>query len=186
VKAFIKSNLKILLSSLGLFKKQINPKLKNTLGELIHIPEGCTILAPENITFGANVGIGTYSFFTAAGGRISIGNNTGFNRNVHINAAVCGEIAIGNDCLIGPNVVMRTADHRFDDITKPIRSQGHICNNIHIEDDVWIGANAVIVGGVSIGKGAVIGAGSVVTKDIPPFAVAVGVPARVIKYRGNN
>ena len=126
MKAFIKSKLKFLASSLGLFKKQIDPKLKNTSGELIRIPEGCTILAPENITFGTDVGIGTSSFFAAEGGKITVGNNTGFNRNVHINAAVCGEIKIGNDCLIGPNVVMRTADHRFDDITKPIRLQGHI------------------------------------------------------------
>lgn len=147
---------------------------------------GCEFLGPESMHFGKNVGIGSNSFFSAEKGKIVVGNNTSFNRNVHINASVCGEIIIGDLCLIGPNVVMRTADHRFDDITIPIRQQGHYCQNIIIEDDVWIGANVVIVGGVTIGKGAVIGAGAVVTKNIPSLAIALGVPARIVKYRGNH
>jgi galactoside O-acetyltransferase len=135
------------------------------------------------MTFGDGVSIGSKSFFASDMGKICIGANTGFNRNVHINASVGGEISIGTDCLIGPNVVMRTAGHRFQNLEIPIRKQGHVIKDITINDNVWIGSNAVILGGVVIGKGAVIGAGAVVTKDVPPFAVVGGVPARILKYR---
>ena len=92
-------------------------------------------------------------------------------------------IKIGKLCLIGPGVVMRTSQHRFDEPYLPIRQQGHDVADIFIEDNVWIGAHAVILGGVRIRSGAVIGAGAVVNKDIPAMAVAVGVPAKVIKFR---
>ena len=151
----------------------------------IHIGVGCEFITPNSISFEGSVSIGGNAFFTAEGGFIVVGNNTAFNMNVHINASVGGEIRIGESCLIGPNVVMRTAGHRYDDPNLLIRQQGHFIGDIHIEDDVWIGANAVILGGVHIGTGAVIGAGAVVAKDVPSRAIAVGVPARVIKYRGN-
>ena len=147
------------------------------------IENGCVFYGLENIFFDTNVSIGRNSLFSGEGGEIKVGKNTSFNTGVHINAAVCGKINIGNNCLIGPNVIMRTANHIFAKIDKPIRLQGHKCENILIEDDVWIGANVVITGGVSIGKGCVIGAGSVVTKNIPEYYIAVGVPARVIKTR---
>lgn len=153
-------------------------------GGKLRIGVGCEFLSPQTMSFDSMVGIGRNSFFTAEGGAIFVGCNSTFNTNVHINAAVGGEIHIGKECLIGPNVVMRTAGHRYDDLHVFIRQQGHAPLDIHIDDDVWIGANAAILGGVHIGKGAVIGAGAVVTKDVPPLAVAVGVPARVIKIRG--
>jgi acetyltransferase-like isoleucine patch superfamily enzyme len=81
---------------------------------------------------------------------------------------------------------MRTAGHRYDIPNTFMRFQGHIPLDIHIDDDVWIGANAVILGGVRIGKGAIIGAGAVVTKDVPEMAIAVGVPAKVTKYRNQD
>jgi acetyltransferase-like isoleucine patch superfamily enzyme len=65
----------------------------------------------------------------------------------------------------------------------PIQTQGHVAKSIEIGDDVWIGANVVVLGGVRIGRGAVIGAGAVVTRDIPEFAIAVGVPARPVGSR---
>jgi galactoside O-acetyltransferase len=147
---------------------------------------GCEFLAPQAILLEDFVSIGKYSFFTAENGSIKVGFQTSFNINVHINSSVGGEILIGNNCLIGPNVVMRTAGHRFEDVNTFIRKQGHVIGNIHIDDDVWIGSNAVIIGGVHIGKGAIIGAGAVVTKNIPSMGIAVGVPAKVIKYRGQK
>lgn len=158
--------------------------LRRKFGVLIL--DGCVMQGADTMSFGANVSIGSISFFSAENGKITVGSKTSFNRNVHINASVCGEIKIGDNCLFGPNVVLRTADHRFENADIPIREQGHICKNITIEDDVWIGANVVVVGGVSIGQGAVVGAGAVVTKDISAFAVVGGVPARLIKYRNSS
>ena len=152
----------------------------------VSIGTGCEFVCPERIRFEGAVGIGNGSFFTAEGGYISVGNNTAFNMRVQINASVAGRIRIGESCLIGPNVVMRTAGHRYDDPAVPIRRQGHVSGDILIDDDVWIGANAVVLGGVHIGKGAVIGAGSVVTKDVPSMAVAAGAPAKAIRYRGGE
>jgi len=79
-----------------------------------------------------------------------------------------------------------TENHNFRDSTRLIREQGVTYKGIVIEDDVWIGSKATIVDGVTIGQGAVIGAGSVVTKSIPAYAIAVGVPARVIGTRGED
>jgi len=169
-----------LSSVLGTEPKEVK-FLRRKYGVLIL--EGCVMEGTDSMSFGANVSIGSMSFFSAENGKITVGSKTSFNRNVHINASVCGEIKIGDNCLFGPSVVLRTADHRFDKVNIPIREQGHICKNITIEDDVWIGANVVVVGGVSIGRGAVVGAGAVVTKDVPAFAVVGGVPARLIKYR---
>jgi len=84
---------------------------------------------------------------------------------------------------IAPYVIFNSVDHEFSNREIPIRSQGYIAGKITIEDDVWIGAHVVINKGITIGKGSVIGAGSVVTKDIPCYSIAVGVPCRIIKER---
>lgn len=151
--------------------------------EKVSIGTGCEFLSPQTMRFGGLVSIGRNSFFSAEGGAILIGTKTSFNSNVHINSSVGGTIRIGESCLIGPNVIMRTAGHRFDDPGVPIRQQGHIVGDIIIEDNVWIGASAVVLGGVRIGAGALIGAGAVVNRDIAAMAIAVGVPAKVVKFR---
>ena len=94
-----------------------------------------------------------------------------------------GQIRIGNDVRIAPHVMMIAANHVFDDPDRPIREQGLDRGPIVIEDDVWIGGRVNVTAGVTIGRGSVIGAGAVVTRDIPPYSVAVGVPAKVIKSR---
>ncbi len=144
---------------------------------------GCRFKATENIYLGRFVSCGTGGFFAATDGRIEIGDRVAFNTNVHINAEVGGRISIGNDCLIGPNVVLRTANHRFERSDIPIREQGHILGDLFIDDDVWLGANVVVIGGVRIGRGVVVAAGAVVTRDVPPMVVVGGVPAKVIKTR---
>jgi galactoside O-acetyltransferase len=78
---------------------------------------------------------------------------------------------------------MRTADHDFSRTDMPMQNQGHHHGDIVIEDDVWIGANTVVLKGVHIGRGAIIGAGAVVTKNIPSMAIAVGIPAKPLRYR---
>jgi galactoside O-acetyltransferase len=105
-------------------------------------------------------------------GECTIGPDTSLNNNVQLGANG-GKISIGSGVLIGPNCVLRAADHIFEDLTRPIRDQGHIFGEIIIEDDVWIGANAVVTRNVRIGRGAIVGAGAVVTRDVPPLAIAV-------------
>ena len=113
--------------------------------------------------------------------RLKIGNNVAINNDVWINAA--GNVEIGNNTLIGPKVVIHSANHKFDQLDIPIRTQGHVMKEVIIEEDIWIGAAAIILPGVKIGKGSVIAAGAVVTKDVPPFSIAMGVPAQVKKSR---
>lgn len=155
-------------------------------GKGARFARGCILLKPKWIYLGAGSSVGARCFFAADGGVIRIGDNVRFNINCHINASVGGEIHIGDNSLIGPNVVMRTASHQFDDPKQKICDQGHKSADIIIGEDVWIAANVVILPGVSIGHGAVIGAGSVVTKSVEPYSINAGVPARHIGMRDNT
>ena len=110
--------------------------------------------------------------------KIIIGDNFYMNANCHI----LGEITIGNNVLFGPKVVIWGRDHGIKK-DQLICKQVHSCAPVVIGNDVWIGAHASVMKGVTIGSGAVVGAGSVVTKDVPEYAIAVGNPARVVKYR---
>ena len=113
----------------------------------------------------------------AMGNTVSIGKGTYMNSNVTLVDDY--EISIGENVLIAPNVTICTTNH-------PMHYQARLhgemyCRKVVIEDYVWIGSNAVICPGVTVGRGAVIGAGSVVTKDVPPMCFAAGVPCRVIR-----
>ena len=120
--------------------------------------------APGRMHFGHGVIIGSGSFFAAdSTGALVVGDRVSFNTNVHVNASVSGTIRFGDNCLVGPNVVLRSADHRFDRTDIPIREQRHRCDDIVIEDNVCLGANVTIVGGVRIGRGVVVAARAVVT-----------------------
>lgn len=114
---------------------------------------------------------------------VKIGSNVFFNRGVFITAR--DTVSIGNNVLIGPNAVINSGNHNYKNRNLCINRQGHSTAPIIIEDDVWIGANCTILKGVKIGKGAVIGAGCVVTKDVSPYSVVVGNPLKVISYREN-
>ena len=99
-----------------------------------------------------------------------------------LNADIRVKIKISENCIIGPRVIFRTANHKFSEINKIKRLQGHEIGDILIGKNVWIGANVVILPGVSIGENSVIGAGAVVTESIPNNSLAVGVPAKVKKH----
>ena len=116
-------------------------------------------------------------------GKINLGNDISVNQNVDINSSGGGIIEIGDDVLIGPNVVFRSSNHNWNSKEVPIRKQGNKIGDIIIENDVWIGANCVVLPNVRIGKGAVIAAGSIVNKNITPFSLYGGVPAKFIKKR---
>ena len=113
--------------------------------------------------------------------KVQIDKNSTLNQGVIIDGF--GGVEIGEGVRIASNVAINTADHNFENPNIFIYKQGYLCAPVVIEDDVWIGANCCINKGVTIGKGSVIGGGSVVTKNIPPYSVAVGVPAKVIKKR---
>lgn len=113
--------------------------------------------------------------------QLIIGNNVSFNYNCHIGCF--NKIVIGNDVMVGSHVLIEDHSHgTTDDICTPVAKRD-ICSKgpIIIEDNVWIGENVCILENVTIGRCSVIGANAVVTHDIPPYSVAVGAPARVIK-----
>lgn len=110
-------------------------------------------------------------------GSVIIGDRT----KIGLSNTIIGPVTIGNDIRLAQNITISGLNHIYSDKTLPIHAQGVTTSPIIIEDETWIGANVVIVAGVTVGKHCIIAAGSIVTKNIPPYSVAVGNPARVIK-----
>ena len=124
-----------------------------------------------NIEKGANFGNGS---------QIKIGDNSGLG----INCRVSGNVTIGDNVMMGPDVIILTMRHKFDRTDIPMIEQGHDSEkSVTIGNDVWLGARCIILPGVTIGEGAIIGAGAIVTKDVPGYAIACGNPAQIKKYR---
>lgn len=112
--------------------------------------------------------------------RLKIGDFSGIGAKTY----VTGDVTIGKNCMLGPEIVFCTQNHNFQRTDIPMCEQGFgELRPITIEDDCWIGRRVIILPGVTIGKGSVIGAGAVVSKDIPPYSIAVGNPAKVVKSR---
>lgn len=134
--------------------------------------------AKKIISFcGKNVNIEKGALFTP---ELSIGDNSG----VGIKCELYGAIEIGRDVMMGPEVVIYTKNHKFININHTMRSQGYEeQQKVIIGDDVWLGRRVMIMPGCHIGKGSVVAAGAVITKDVPDYAVVGGVPAKIIKYR---
>lgn len=118
------------------------------------------------------------------GGKVMIGEDTHIQANCNLNGHV-GAIQIGCHVMIAPQCGFFPYQHRVDDLSQPMCKQPLVSHgDIVIEDDVWLGTGVKVMDGVHIGRGAVIGAGAVVTKDIPPYSIAVGIPAQVVGKRG--
>lgn len=118
-----------------------------------------------------------YSVINNAVGNIVIGDFT----RIGMGNTIIGPVMIGNNVILAQNVVISALNHNFEDVLTTINQQGVKTDQIIIENNVWIGANSTILAGVHIGEHVVVGAGSVVTKDIPPFNVVVGNPAKIIR-----
>jgi acetyltransferase-like isoleucine patch superfamily enzyme len=112
---------------------------------------------------------------------LSFGEYFAVNTGVQIDAR--GGVTIGKGVMIGPNAVVVSSDHDHMQTDRLMVFQNHVMAPVFIENDVWIGANVVVCGGVRIGRGAVIAAGAVVTKDVPQMAIVGGVPARPLRSR---
>ena len=111
-----------------------------------------------------------------------IGNHVLINAGGYLSGE--GRLRIEDYVMIGPGAKILSAGHKYQDSARLIQRQGLTYGEISIGRDAWIGAGAIVLEGVTIGEGAVVGAGSVVCHDVPPLAVVVGNPGRVIKYRG--
>lgn len=128
---------------------------------------------------GINVNVEHGAYFQN-GFNIEIGDNSG----IGVNAQIPNNLIIGSNVLMGPEILIIPSSHKFENKGQLIKDQGYEDpKQVIIEDDVWIGARAIVIGGIHIKKGAVIGAGSVVTKDVEPYSIVAGVPAREIKRR---
>jgi acetyltransferase-like isoleucine patch superfamily enzyme len=114
-------------------------------------------------------------------GKIALGNNVSIGEFSIIHA---GEsVEIGDNVVTGAFCYINDTNHNFSDRHKPIKEQGWTAKKIVIQDNVWIGANVTILDGVTIGNDAVVGAGSVVTKDVRPFTIVAGIPAKLLSER---
>lgn len=154
------------------------------LDDRVFVGESCWISAGSmegEIKLGNDSFVAHRSTLTARGGKILIGEHVHISRNSYISGI--GNVEIGKDSMLGPNVTLNSGNHKFADVDTPMRLQGARLGKITIENDVWLGANVCVVPGVTIGRGTVVGAGAVVTKDIPPYSIAVGVPAKVVRER---
>ncbi|MGD8598804.1 MAG: acyltransferase [Anaerolineae bacterium] len=163
---------------------------------------------PRRIRLGRRVMVGEGCFLDAHSmtGRITLDDDVWLSRGCYVvayhNAAVqiaaqayighrCllyghGGIQVGRDVLMANDVQLICGNHTYARRDVPIRAQPTVEEPIVIEDDVWLGASAIVLGGVTVGRGSVVGAGSVVTRDLPPYSIARGVPAQVVGVRGDE
>lgn len=142
-------------------------------------------VAAEAAIFTTHLVLGEQSWIA---GHALVRGDVEFGAHTTINAyaMISGKLRCGDGVRIASHVSIVGFNHGFDDPDVPIHTQKHETLGIVIEDDVWIGANAVVLDGVTVGRGAVIAAGAVVSKDVPPMAIVGGVPARVVRYRGQS
>jgi len=160
-----------------------------TLGRSVTLDDYVKIdaLSQNGVVIGDNVSIGAFSIIETTGilrklGKgFSIGKNSNLGDYNYVGAA--GGVVIGENVLIGQRVSFHSENHVFERADIPIRHQGTTQEGIIIEDDCWIGSGAIILDGVTVHKGSVIAAGSVVTKSVPPYSVVGGVPAKLLQTR---
>jgi len=187
-------------------RKLIYPSILAQMGKSVYIQNGVEILGACDIKLGDGVHLFKGVRIDALGhenNEIILEEGVAVERNVDIGAldntqiyidkgtfigtGVCiagpGNVKIGKRCLIAAHSGIFANHHIYTDPFKYIADQGVIRKGITIEDDCWLGHNVTVTDGVTIGKGSIVGASAVVTKDIPPYSIAVGIPARVIKTR---
>lgn len=160
------------------------------LGRCVKIEDYAEVhcLARRGVRLGSGVTVGRGASIRPSsyyghdlGEGLTVGDGSAIGPYSWIGAS--GFVEIGRDVLLGPRVVILPENHVFADETRTIKSQGVEREGIVIEDDCWLGANATILAGVRVGRGSVVAAGAVVNRDVPPYSIVAGVPARVLKQR---
>ncbi len=186
----VKSNPKLKAFALWLMvpKNQARPRLwvklflnpfkhKRGRNSLIRTRTRMDVMPFNDFVLGDDSTIEDFATVNNGVGRVLIGNRT----RIGISCVVIGPVTIGDDVMLAQNIVMSGLNHPYEDVSIPISKQKVTTKEIKVEDEVWIGSNAVITAGVTIGKHSVVAAGSVVTKDVPAYSVVVGNPARIIR-----
>jgi len=158
-------------------------------GENIKFGRACRIArhvelnaSSGSMQLGEGVTVGPFTLLETRGGNIKIGDRSAIGPLCALYGQ--GGLEIGADCMIASHVVCIPENHNYARTDLPMRLQGGHQRGIRIGDDVWLATRVTVLDGVTIGNGAVIGAGAVVTHDIPSYAIAYGVPAKVVGYRG--
>ncbi|MDP2723610.1 MAG: acyltransferase [Bacteroidales bacterium] len=186
----IKSNPKLKKLALYLLmpKNQARPRLWVTLfinpfkhhkgkGSLIRHSVRMDVMPFNYFSLGDNSTIEDFSTINNGVGDVTIGNNV----RIGLSNTLIGPITIGNDIMFAQNIVLSGLNHGYEDISLPISDQPVTTKPIIIQDEVWIGANAVITAGVTVGKHSIVAAGSVVVKSVPPYSIVGGNPAKLLK-----
>jgi acetyltransferase-like isoleucine patch superfamily enzyme len=151
---------------------------------LVFMDRGVEVYARRGygrLVLGRWIHLGVNTALRCHEGTLTVGDKSVLGRGVSINCYL--DIEIGASTLFADDIYVSDFDHKFADLTTPIKDQGIAKSRVRIEPDVWIGTKVTVARGVVIGEGAVVGANAVVTHDLPPYSVSVGVPARVIKDR---
>ena len=121
------------------------------------------------------------------GAMFNAGVSLGDYSDLGVRCQINGPVTIGDYVMMGPDCIIYTQNHKFDDLTIPMQQSGFSeVKPVTIGNDVWIGGRVIILPGVNIGNGVIVGAGAVVTKDIPDYAIVGGVPAKIVKYRNES
>lgn len=147
-------------------------------GALVRKRTRMDVLPFNRFELGAHSTIEDFSTINNGVGDVIIGQRT----RIGLGCTVIGPVTIGNDIMFAQNIVVSGLNHGYQDINLPPSQQPVETKPIIIEDNVWIGANSVITAGVTVGKQAIVAAGSVVTKDVAPFSIVAGNPAKTIKF----
>jgi acetyltransferase-like isoleucine patch superfamily enzyme len=154
----------------------VNRHRFGSLGRPLYLYRRVYIRHHAAIRMGRNVTLAYNCFISPI--ELEVGDNCWLG----VNNFICGKVHLGRDVQLGPNVNLPGSSHNIDS-ELPVSQSGSVARGTIIEDYAWIGGNVTVLDGVRVGKGAVVGAGSVVTRDVPPFAVVAGAPARILKYR---
>jgi len=170
-----------LFFTLGLMRANLYRLFCKKMGKGTYIMNGSILLNWKKISIEDRVYISHSCKIHSIGGSIDINHDVFIASNCNILAGA--DVYIGRYSMLGPHCLLVSTNHTIDNPSLPMISLPNLYKSIYIDDDVWLGAKVTVVAGVRIGRGAVVVAGAVVTKDVEPYSVVGGVPAKHIKYR---